>query len=298
MALRTATAVSAIWGCRPSSSGRNSRGCAMPMLRRLPSVRRAGAVESGVRVNTVMCGLSTPSVPPDMTKGMRSSTSSVEMPRKGASAPASVTVAYSRVKSLTPPFPSVFPRMARIDFGSIPPALISLIRPEVSPGPEVGMRTTSTEDRGMLFHAFALSEHHGARDRASLGKSQIAESSSCRRRKSLHLMQAFRQGFREGRRRDREHPPAQLAQHEFGGRHIPCVDRHPDEAHAEIAGWRADFDLERNRIATVHQSPQHLERIGFRHHVEAQIAPRRDFVENLTAAERAVRQRRRILRAF
>src|SRR5216683_368001 len=53
--------------------------------------------------------------------------------------------AYSRVKSFTPPFPSVFPSIARIDLGSILRASIKPSRPETSLGLLVVMRTTPTD---------------------------------------------------------------------------------------------------------------------------------------------------------
>ena len=106
----------------------------------------------------------------------------------------------------------------------------------------------------------------------------------------------FASNFRERRRRHRQAAAAQLAQHEFGGRHVPGIDRPADQAHAEIAGRRADLDLERDHVAAKHQAAQHLERIGFGQHVETQFAPRGDLVENLPAAERTVRQRRRDIR--
>jgi hypothetical protein len=42
----------------------------------------------------------------------------------------------------------------------------------------------------------------------------------------------------------------------------------------------------------MNQRPQHFERVEFRQRVEAQVAPRGDFVEDLPAAQRSVRQRR------
>ncbi len=64
--------------------------------------------------------------------GRRQAEMGREGPRRGAE------VANSRVKSLTPPFPSVLPRTATIDFGSIGPAgAISRSRPDTSPGPVV-----------------------------------------------------------------------------------------------------------------------------------------------------------------
>src|SRR3954447_2818828 len=116
----------------------------MPMLRRLPEMP-AGRCGTSLRVNTVMCGLSMPSVPPDITKAMRCSTSCGDSPSRGASAVHSAATAYSRVKSLTPPLPSVLPRIARMDAGSIAPEPIMLINPETSPGPLVAILMTPTD---------------------------------------------------------------------------------------------------------------------------------------------------------
>lgn len=60
---------------------------------------------------------------------------------------------------------------------------------------------------------------------------------------SLDVVKALGQGFREGRGGDRKHPAAQLAKDQFGGRHVPRVDRTADQAHAEITRGRADLDL-------------------------------------------------------
>ena len=126
----------------------------MPMLRRLPETL-AGRSASR-RVNTVICGLSTPSVPPDITKAMRCSTSYGVRPSRGASAVHSAATAYSRVKSLTPPLPSVLPRTARMDFGSIAPEPIKAMRPETSPGPLVAILMTPTDVVRILVLVWAL----------------------------------------------------------------------------------------------------------------------------------------------
>ncbi len=147
IAVCTAVIVSSICTLRPISSGRKLRVWAIPMLRRLLSPALAwarGASSTSLREKTVRCGESTPSVPPDMTKAILSSTSDGGSLRCGDSAWHSAATAYSRVKSLTPPFPSVLPSTARIDAGATLPASMNLISPETSPGPLVGMRQTST----------------------------------------------------------------------------------------------------------------------------------------------------------
>ena len=147
IAAATAFVVSVSCAFRPISSGRKLRVWAMPILSRLPAgAFCATPLSDSLRVKTVICGLSTPSVPPDMTKAIRSSTRiGSGSARYGASATESAEPAYSRVKSFTPPLPSVLPRIARIDAGSIRPASINRVRPETSPGPLVGIRITSTE---------------------------------------------------------------------------------------------------------------------------------------------------------
>ena len=62
-----------------------------------------------------------------------------------ANAVHSAATAYSRVKSLTPPLPSVLPRIARTDVGSIVPEPIISMRPETSPGPLVATLKTPTD---------------------------------------------------------------------------------------------------------------------------------------------------------
>ncbi len=141
MAIRTARAVSSIWAARPSSSGRKARVCEMPTARRFAPPFPVAALR---RVNTEACGLSTPSVPPDITMATRASTSSGSQPRLGARAWAKARQAYSRVKSLTPPLPSVLPRMATMSRASSVPARSSFVRPDTSPGPRIGIRCSST----------------------------------------------------------------------------------------------------------------------------------------------------------
>src|ERR1700722_4157910 len=97
------------------------------------------------RANTVMCGDSTPSVPPDITNAMRASTSRGASLRCDERALHNAATAYSRVKSLTPPLPSVLPSTATMDEGSSAPLSTRAMRPDTSPGPWVGMRITSNE---------------------------------------------------------------------------------------------------------------------------------------------------------
>ena len=84
----------------------------------------------------------------------------------------SAATAYSRVKSLTPPLPSVLPSTARIDAGVDLARLDQLAcRPDTSPGPLVGMRITSTEIVvACSFRVAAVPE-----DRSALGPADDVE---------------------------------------------------------------------------------------------------------------------------
>ena len=88
----------------------------------------------------VTCGLSTPSVPPDMMVSTRSDSSCSH-----------ARAASSRVKSLTRPFPSVLPTTARMRFKSTPLDR-RRSRPLVSLGPAIGTRITSARARVQVCH--------------------------------------------------------------------------------------------------------------------------------------------------
>ena len=118
----------------------------------------SAAPQHGLRANTVICGESTPSVPPDMTNAILASTARGASCKCGASALHNAATAYSRVKSFTPPLPSVFPSTARMDSGASAPLSMRAMRPETSPGPLVGMRVTSTEIRLHDYSASALDQ--------------------------------------------------------------------------------------------------------------------------------------------
>ena len=94
---------------------------------------RSSAVGVGCARTRSGAADSTPSVPPDMTKAILSSTARGASSRCGDSASHNAATAYSRVKSLTPPLPSVLPSTARIVAGSILPVSISAMRPERRP---------------------------------------------------------------------------------------------------------------------------------------------------------------------
>jgi hypothetical protein len=76
-ARRVAAATSFTCTIVPTSSGNMSRVTSIAIARRAPLALPSPAE----RVNTVACGESTPSVPPDHTKAIFRPTSSAEMPR-------------------------------------------------------------------------------------------------------------------------------------------------------------------------------------------------------------------------
>ena len=132
IASRTACAVASICARRPISSGWKSRVRAWPMTSLGP---RPVAGAAAHRVNTVKCGASTPSVPPDMTSATRCAASSGLMPSCAASQAHQALLAYSRVKSLTQPLPSVLPITATMSSGRSTLASTRACTPDRSPGP-------------------------------------------------------------------------------------------------------------------------------------------------------------------
>ncbi len=90
IARRTASAVASIWACRPTSSGANAGVKATPIAKVLVPVVGAGARRTS---NTIQCGDSPPSVPPDITKATRFSTASGVSPSRAAIADLSADVA-------------------------------------------------------------------------------------------------------------------------------------------------------------------------------------------------------------
>ena len=107
IAALTASATFATIAGRPMSSGKSSALIAVPIARR--------GCEDGpvlpLRANTVACGVMTPSQPPDQTIGIAAICSSLRLPRL-ASTRRNAWSARMRVKSLTPPLPSVLPMTA------------------------------------------------------------------------------------------------------------------------------------------------------------------------------------------
>src|SRR2546430_11762797 len=109
IARRTPSAATLACPAVPNSSGSRSRVYAVPTVKRFCP---RGAPRSGWRVKIVACGLITPSVPPDQMMGTCRATSSSFRPERSAMSIWKDSVASARVKSLTPPLPSVLPRTA------------------------------------------------------------------------------------------------------------------------------------------------------------------------------------------
>ncbi len=82
IAAMTAAAVASSWAMRPTASGRHAR-----RERRCRSQAQAtpGGCRAGLRAKTPICGLNTPSVPPDNTQGTRISAASGERSSRSAS---------------------------------------------------------------------------------------------------------------------------------------------------------------------------------------------------------------------
>ena len=118
---------------------------ATPIAKRLPSL--CGAALDFV--NSVACGLSTPSVPPDQTKATRFAASSGESFSRLAIARVNDSVAKPRVKSLAPPLPSVLPIKATISVGSTTPASISRSSAETSLGLFIASLWTPTRMKNL-----------------------------------------------------------------------------------------------------------------------------------------------------
>ena len=81
IAARTESATVRAWAAVPSSSERSGRVWAMPAARRLAPPGRSGTTR---RAKTDMCGVITPSVPPDMMNRTRRAISSSRAPSADA----------------------------------------------------------------------------------------------------------------------------------------------------------------------------------------------------------------------
>ena len=109
MAAFTASATFSTMAGRPMSSGSSSTLIAVPIASRDCDVGPVLLFDA----NTVACGVMTPSHPPDHTIGIFAMSASLRLPffnstRRNASS------ARMRVKSFTPPLPSVLPITAVI----------------------------------------------------------------------------------------------------------------------------------------------------------------------------------------
>ncbi len=104
IAARTPSATFSTIAGRPMSSGKISALIAVPMTSR---DLFAGPVLA-LRANTVACGVMTPSQPPDQTIGICAISASERLPSFFSTA-RNAWSARMRVKSLTPPLPSVLP---------------------------------------------------------------------------------------------------------------------------------------------------------------------------------------------
>src|SRR2546427_1185185 len=109
IARRTPSAATLACTAVPNSSGSRSRMSAVPAVKRFCP---GGAPGSGPRVKIVAGGLMTPSAPPAQMIGTCGATSSSFRPERSAMSMRKDSVASARVKSLTPPLPSVLPRTA------------------------------------------------------------------------------------------------------------------------------------------------------------------------------------------
>ena len=158
MAARTPSAIFSTIAGRPMSSGRIGALMAVPMARRAES---AGPVSS-LLAKTVACGVSTPSQPPDQTMGISPISASPRVPCLSRT-PRKAVSDRMRVKSLTPPLPSVLPITATISSAAMRPDAISSSRPEAS---ETDLISTFATSIAMSLSLFALSSTHARYRRA------------------------------------------------------------------------------------------------------------------------------------
>ncbi len=162
IAAMTAAAVASRWAIRPTDSAGTSAANAMPIA----SAGDPEGCRAGIRANTAICGLNTPSVPPDNTQGTRIRAASGERSSRSASSNISDWVKKPRVKSLTPPFPSVLPITAMTWAGSRLPVSKSVRRAETSFGPAMPSRKTCVSKQGFVTPA---PPRRSARHRGRIG---------------------------------------------------------------------------------------------------------------------------------
>ncbi len=127
MAARTLSATFSTIAGRPMSSGKISALIAVPMTSR---DLLAGPVLA-LRAKTVACGVITPSQPPDQTIGIFAISASERLPSFFSTA-RNAWSARMRVKSLTPPLPSVLPITAMTSSALNCPLRMQVSMPEAS----------------------------------------------------------------------------------------------------------------------------------------------------------------------
>src|SRR5206468_4077997 len=155
---------------RPMSSGRMFGLTAVPITRRCLLVGPC----STLRAKTVAWGVITPSQPPDHTIGTARISSALRFPCL-ASAARNALSARMRVKSLTPPLPSVLPMTATTSSAANWPARIRSSRPEASC---TCLRTTFATSIAIAERSVPGTAH-GSRDgsrRDALAEEQIHPS--------------------------------------------------------------------------------------------------------------------------
>ncbi len=146
IARRTASAVASICADRPSSSGREITGLGNADAQPLAGDALASAGRGG------HCAREHREMRAEHAFGAADITNAIfcsrrgDSPSRGASAAQSAATAYSR-EIIHPAIALGLPSTARMVAGSMVPASIRFSRPETSPGPLVGIRTTSTRNR-------------------------------------------------------------------------------------------------------------------------------------------------------
>jgi len=135
LAIASRTPAATISACsrRPRCSAGRAGVCATPIARDGP----ATASSSSRTSKTVRCGESPPSVPPDITMQIRSTSAGV---RYRDSIDWRACTANARLKSLTQPLPSVLPRMATTDAGAMSPVSMHCRKASASSGDAMGGR--------------------------------------------------------------------------------------------------------------------------------------------------------------
>src|SRR6266545_3621874 len=231
MAALTPSATFSTMAGRPMSSGRSSALMAVPMVEREFD---CGPVLP-LRANTVACGVMTPSHPPDHTMGMRATSASPRRPdfnrtRRNAWS------ARMRVKSLTPPLPSVLPMTAITSSAVNCPPAMHASNPAASWTVLSSIFTTS-------IAILCCSSSHAGRTRAA-----------------QHL---FVPRSPVDHRKRRGTPGAQCGAHRRGGRLVDvaglagCIHEH----HAIVVARRRARNLALDHVAP-HQLRLALERIA------------------------------------